>query len=126
MTVTLTIIGLVMIGFIVGFDIYLMTRKSKEEATTWSELLRVGFWYTTAVPWSLAVWIGHWFPLTDKLPFEHSPFVMIAVSFFWIVICDSIMALGARYRPISYVIVIASVMGGLLTGASLWPLLHTY
>ncbi len=74
----------------------------------------------------MAVWIGHWFPLMDKLPFKYSPFVMIAVSFCWIVICDSIIALGARYRPISYVIVIASVIGGLLIGASFWPLPHVY
>lgn len=116
-----SISGVVLIIFIIVADIVLMLRKSSNSATTWSEILRVGFWYTTAVPWGLAVWIGHWFPVVDKPPFQASAVVVLAVSIAWVAGWD-ILKRKVKYQIVSNLAVSLSVVAGLIVGAIFWPI----
>ena len=116
-----SITGVVLICFIIVADIVLMVRKSRDGATTWSEILRVGFWYTTAVPWSLAVWIGHWFPIVDEPLFTASAVVVLVMTLAWVAGWD-ILKRKYRHRAVSAMAVSLSVLVGLIVGGVFWPL----
>ncbi len=113
--------GIGLVVFIVVADVVLMLRKAPDGATTWSEILRVGFWYTTAVPWALSVWVGHWFPITDKPYFKASYVVVLAVSLIWVAAWD-ILKRKVRHNVVQSLAVTLSVIVGLIVGAVFWPM----
>ena len=120
-TVTaLSWVGVIMICLIIVADIILMQLKSPREATTWSELLRVGAWYTTAIPWGLGVWIGHWFPIVQEPLFKYSYVVVLVMTLIWVALGD-ILTIKMRRVVIPHIV---TVTLGLFVGGLFWPLRH--
>jgi hypothetical protein len=114
-----SILGVTMISLIVVADIVLMKVKSSREATTWSELLRVGAWYSTAIPWALGVWVGHWFPIVQEPLFTYSYVIVLVVTLVWVALWD---VLRIKFRITMPHIVTVAV--GLVVGGLFWPLRH--
>ena len=109
-----------MISLIKVSDIILMQLKSPREATTWSEMLRVGARYTTPQPWGLGVWIGHWFPIVQEPLFKYSYVVVLVMTLIWVALGD-ILKIKMRRVVIPHIV---TVTLGLFVGGLFWPLRH--
>lgn len=122
------VIGVILISFIIISDIVLMIKKHGQESSTWSEMLRVAFWYTAAVPWGLGVWIGHWFPIVQKPLFKYSWILVIGLSVGLLIfdIFFNILKIKEKYPVMLYIFIPVSVITGLFVGGLFWPLIITY
>jgi hypothetical protein len=118
-----SILGIALIGLIIGGDIFLMTRKSEYEGTTWSELLREAVSVTTLVPWSLGVWIGHWFPIVQEPVLGKYSWIVVLISTLVIVAVGDVLRI--RFRRVVLPPLIPTI-AGLFVGGLFLPLRHAY
>ena len=109
-----TIIGLVLLGLLLGIDVYLAT--DKVVGNTWSEILRTWSKYTPFIPWFWSVMIGHWFhPNNNLQPILGRPnSLVLLVWITWLLILGG-MIMDHLGHPIpAWTIVPFGILAGVL------------
>jgi hypothetical protein len=127
------IFGMILVLFVLVGDIAFMFFKSEREGTTWSELIRESLPTTTLLPWAFGVWLGHWFPIVQKVK-DPALSSMVALSLSLVVVnggdllMKSLRFWGRRRRDplrlewLPGLLGIIEVFGGLLVGALTLPI----
>jgi hypothetical protein len=119
---------IILISCVVAGDIVLAILRGcwgASGGTTWSELLRESIGISTLIPWTLAVWTGHWFPI---LPASYAPPLGIALPIV-LALTAAVTVVGdvlmRRYRrPV--IPPWSLVLTGLVVGGLLLPLPQVY
>ena len=113
------LIFVVVVGDII-LAIFSARKTYRNEAITWSQLLRESYGVTIVITWAISVWIGRWFsPLNESLlKFIYSFIIVLSITLVLLLLG---ILLSRRYRrPVIPPIVI--VLLGLVCGAVLLPL----
>lgn len=116
-TLIVSIIGGVVVIFLIGFDIYLAA--DKVSGNTWSEILRTWAVVTPVIPWACGVLSGHFFhPIENLKPVLGTQSSITLLI--WLTCVVGIIGLGldrAGYPVPPWIVFLPA----LVVGSLLWP-----
>lgn len=109
---TISIVGLILIATVVGFDIYLAADNIK--GNTWSEVIRLYGRHLNLLPWACGVLCGHWFhPDWTHALFGQPGSIAVLV---WLTFIVTGLGFGSLNIPMWTFCLI-----GMITGCWFWP-----